>query len=369
MKSPDSLLPVVPDYENSCITGLVPTFLEAEREPTWISEDVLMARQVVLFVLDGLGWEQLQKRISDLPTFSYFNGGPITTVAPSTTAAALTSITTGVPPGEHGLIGYRIPVDNGVLNTLRWSTGSGDAQKEVPPSSLQPILPFGGQRPPVVSQKKFENSGFSAAHMPDVRLHGYNTREELVSQTASLVNDGEPFVYVYWDGIDQTGHEFGFTDCYEEELFACDQMIKEFLSRIGPEVAVFVTADHGLVSVGENLISLSKEITSLIEFQSGEARFRWLHARHGARGELLQAAKEQFEDIAWVVSADEILNQGWFGPKVTEAARSRLGDVALVAREPVAFLDAAEVMSIELICRHGSLTVEEMFVPAISMVT
>ena len=83
--------------------------LEAEKEPSWISEDVLMARQVVLLVLDGLGWRQLQSRISGLPTFKQIYGEAKTTVAPSTTAAALTSITTGVPPGEHGLIGYRIP--------------------------------------------------------------------------------------------------------------------------------------------------------------------------------------------------------------------------------------------------------------------
>jgi len=369
MNSSDFISPVVPDYESSCITELVPTLLEAEKEPGWISEDVLMARQVVLLVLDGLGWRQLQSRISDLPTFKQFNGEAITTVAPSTTAAALTSITTGVPPGEHGLIGYRIPVQDKILNTLRWSTGSGDAQKEISPTLLQPVKPFGGQRPPVVSKKKFQNSGFSAAHMSDVRLHGYENRDELVSETVNLVNSGEPFVYVYWDGIDLTGHEFGFSDRYEEELFSCDLMVKEILNRVGPEVALFITADHGQVSVGENVVSLSKEVTPLIEFQSGEPRFRWLHARQGASRELFQAAKEQFESLAWVVSVDDAINQGWFGPKVTKAARMRFGDVALVAREPVAFLDAAEVMSIELICRHGSLTADEMYVPAISMVT
>ena len=145
--------------------------------------------------------------------------------------------------------------------------------------------------------------------------------------------------------------------------------MKEIINRVGPEVALFITADHGQVSVGDNLVSLSKEITSLIEFQSGEPRFRWLHARQGTNRELFQAAKEQFENLAWVVSADDVISQGWFGPKVTEAAQTRFGDVALVAREPVAFLDAAEVMSIELICRHGSLTADEMYVPAISVVT
>ena len=205
--------------------------------------------------------------------------------------------------------------------------------------------------------------------MSDGRLHGYENRDELVSETVTLINSGEPFVYVYWDGIDLTGHEFGFSDRYEEELFSCDLMVKEILNRVGPEVALFITADHGQVSVGDNLVALSKEVTSLIEFQSGEPRFRWLHARQGASRELFQAAKEQFESLAWVMSADEVVNEGWFGPKVTKAARTRFGDVALVAREPVAFLDAAEVMSIELICRHGSLTADEMYVPAISMVT
>ena len=104
MKRSDHISPVVPDYGRSCITELIPTLLEAEKEPSWISEDVLMARQVVLLVLDGLGWEQLQNRISDLPTLKQFDGESITTVAPSTTAAALTSITTGVPPGELSLI-------------------------------------------------------------------------------------------------------------------------------------------------------------------------------------------------------------------------------------------------------------------------
>ena len=36
-------------------------------------------------------------------------GGPITSVVPSTTATALTSLTVGVPPAEHGIVGYRIP--------------------------------------------------------------------------------------------------------------------------------------------------------------------------------------------------------------------------------------------------------------------
>ena len=160
-----------------------------------------------------------------------------------------------------------------------------------------------------------------------------------------------------------------FSEEYEAELLACDQMLKKIIDQIKPGVALFVTADHGQVSVGGNTISLPREVTSLIDGQSGEPRFRWLHARYGEKERLTAEVKEKFGDVAWVFTAEEIIHQEWLGPKVTEASRSRLGDVAIAAREPVAFMDTAEVMSIELVCRHGSLTSEEMLVPAISFVT
>ena len=46
-----------------------------------------------------------------------------------------------------------------------------------------------------------------------------------------------------------------------------------------------------------------------------------------------------------------------------EAARACLGDVALVAREPVAFDDPADTGPFQLVSRHGSLTSAEMLVP------
>jgi len=369
MNSASYASPVLPDFAGGCLTGLIPALVEGDTSPAWIAAEVLEAQQIILLVLDGLGWHQLQERTHITPTLSGLSGGAITTVAPSTTAAALTSITTGKPPGEHGLVGYRMPINGKILNTLRWSTGQGDAQKQIIPTEIQPCLTFGGQWPPVVTQKKFSHSGFTLAHMTNTRQVGYENRQGLVDGVVEQINNGEPFVYAYWDRIDQMGHEFGFGDQYCEELAACDKMITELINRLNPGVALLVTADHGQVEVGDRMLDLPPEVTKLIDGQSGEARFRWLHARLGSNQELYAAATEAFADVAWVVTAEQTVRQGWFGPQVTDAARSRLGDIALVARDPVGFRDAAEVMSIELIGRHGSLTAEEMLVPAISVVT
>src|SRR3546814_4032026 len=76
---------------------------------------------------------------------SVLQGGPVSTVAPSTTSTALTSIVSGMPPGEHGVVGYRMSIEGHVLNVLRWST-VGDARRSMPPGEFQLYEPFGGQR-------------------------------------------------------------------------------------------------------------------------------------------------------------------------------------------------------------------------------
>jgi hypothetical protein len=99
---------------------------------------------------------------------------------------------------------------------------------------------------------------------------------------------------------------------------------------------------------------------------SGEGRFRWLHAKPGAGDELLAAATAAHADVAWVVSRAETIENGWFGPVVSPPMANRLGDVALVAREPVSFDDPADSGPYPLVCRHGSLTPAEMLVPLLA---
>lgn len=126
--SPDGL--VVPDYGGACISNIVPALLDPSNPwPTWIPEVAADADQVVLLVLDGIGWNQLRDRQHLAPTLSTMVGGPITSVAPSTTATALTSISTGVAPGLHGIMGYRMAIGRDVLNVLRWSANGRDTAK------------------------------------------------------------------------------------------------------------------------------------------------------------------------------------------------------------------------------------------------
>ncbi|HUW03104.1 MAG TPA: alkaline phosphatase family protein [Acidimicrobiales bacterium] len=358
---------ILPDYGDACVSRVVASCLDPDGGAgAWLPDPLRGAEQVVLLVLDGLGWEQLTARSSIAPTLCAMEGGSITTVAPSTTSTALTSISTGTPPGQHGVIGYRIAVDHEVLNVLRWSTPAGDARKHILPESIQREPPFAGERPPVVTRAEFRGSGFTIAHLDGVRFTGYRTLGTLVAETQRHVDAGEPFVYVYYDGIDKVAHEYGFGPVYDAELRSVDRLVGDLLEVIGPQATLVVTADHGQVVVGDHVIELDHDVLANVAYQSGEGRFRWLHARSGRASALLSEAVSRYSDDAWVVSAEQIIEEGWFGPRVSDASAARLGDVALVARTAVAFHDPDDSGPYQLIARHGSLTAAEMYVPLLA---
>ena len=364
----DPSVPLLPAYDGPCVSAIIPALLDdPDGVPNWFPQAAATADQVVVLVLDGLGWDQFEARRSLAPCLAGMDGRPITTVAPTTTATALTSITTGSAPGDHGVMGYRLALGSDVLNVLRWTTARGDARHSIRPESVGLREPFCYQRPPIVVRAEFEHSGFSGAHLRGSRFVGYRTMSTLAIEVARLLRAGEPFVYAYYDGIDKVAHEYGLGEHYDAELIAIDWMVEYMCDVLPPGASLVVTADHGQVDVGDRVIKPHPEVLSMVQLQSGEARFRWLHAIPGAENELLDAATRHHGDVAWVVPRDEMIRDQWFGPKVCDVALQRLGDVALVAREDIAFDDPADSGPFDLIARHGSMTQAEVLVPLLAV--
>jgi hypothetical protein len=367
----------LPDYDRGCIANVVPALLggtDPDRGlPPWVPESVAHARQVVLLVVDGLGWEQLRARPALTPTLSAAEGigSSITSVAPTTTACALTSITTGRPPSQHGLLGYRLAVDDEILNVLRWTLGSGrprDARRTVPAHRFQPFPSFPGSEAPVpvVSKDEFGGTGFTAAHLGDSPLRGYKVPSSLPIEVGRLLDEGEPFIYAYYDGIDKVAHGNGLGDLYDAELRAVDRLVADLVTELPPGAVLVVTADHGEIDVGEVEL-LGRDIMSMVHFMSGEGRFRWLHARPGAAADLRAAAADRYGDTTWVMGRDELITAGLFGGPLPGDLVTRLGDVALLPHAPIAFIDPADTGENRLYSRHGSLTSDELLVPLVAL--
>lgn len=364
--------PILPDYRGANLSGVVPGCLvdPPGRRPHWFPQDLAQAQRILLLLVDGLGHEQYETHIGEMPNLSTLSGSPITTVAPSTTATALTSLSTGASPLEHGIIGYRMSMGGVVMNTLRWGSDRGDMRKSHPPEQIQPVPPFAGIAVPVLSRRDLEASAFSQAHLRGARPLGWRAVSSIVEQARSLFEAGESFVYAYYDGVDKIAHERGFGPYYVSELRSVDWLIGELIERLPSGTTIAVTADHGQVGVGDNLVTLPDELLRDVEYQSGEGRFRWLHSRRGREVGVLESATGAFGDLAWVRSREQILDEGWFGDmgvsaRADEAIR-RMGDVALVPFADVSFDDPADSGPFALQCRHGSLTSAEMLVPLLA---
>jgi predicted AlkP superfamily pyrophosphatase or phosphodiesterase len=369
--------PVLPDYTGACLTSVVPALLSGatrdEVVPGWVPDPVRGARQTVLLVVDGLGWEQLQACRSSAPTLAGAIGGPITSVVPTTTATALTSLTTGSSPSVHGIVGYRLRVDASapgrpgeVMNVLRWRTGRGDMRRQLPAPQFQRVPPFGGRAVPAVTRSEFASTGFTAAHLTGVRLFGWSVPSALVVNVRRLLGAGETFVYAYYDGLDKIAHEYGLGDHYLQELGAVDRLVGDLLGVLPPGAVLAVTSDHGQVEVGSATRLPAPALFEMVELFSGEGRFRWLHVRPGALADAMDIAEEAHGDEAWVRTQEQMVDDGWFGGPLTPETSRRLGDLALVAHAPVAFLDPADTGETRLMGRHGSLTSAEMAVPFVA---
>jgi hypothetical protein len=356
--------PIKPDYSGPNITNVVPALL-GTRSVGWLPDPVAGARSVVLLVLDGLGWEARTTHARHLPELRDLEGGPITTVVPSTTPAALTSLTTGLPPAQHGITGFRIRVDHTVLNAIRWQQENG---KRAPaPEGMQRHDVFAGRPVPVVTKAEFRTSGFTGVHLRGADFYGWETTAVLVEHVRARVADGERFVYAYYPGVDVVAHAHGLVEpFYARELEAADRIVGAVRDALPGNAAVVVTADHGQVHLDDaSWIGLGA-IDGMVAAYSGDARFRYLHARDGAARELVSAAAELVGDDGWVFSREQLLDEGWMGDGVSRPARQRVGDVVLAARGSVAFVDPTFLRETGLRSAHGSLTPRELEVPLVA---
>ena len=361
---PQRPTPVRPAYDGAWIGGIVPG-LQSPTPPDWLPDVAAAASRVVVLVLDGLGWTMLRDHADRMPTLAGMDGGHITCAAPSTTAAGLPSITTGLTPAEHGLLGYRIGLDAGVLNVLAWRLDTGKRGPE--PDTIQPHPSFGGRTVPVVVKAEFEGSGFTGAHLPGNSMRGWQTPAVLREQVRIALAEDARVVYAYYDGIDKVAHPHGLHGPYfTAELGDTDRLVSELLDIVPRDGALVVTADHGHVEVGPDQIREVDVDSRLVRRLAGESRFRSVYARTNKQKALYEACMEAHGEESWVFTREELFDDGWLGVGGPVHHHRRVGDVVLAPFADIGFADPATPRENNMASRHGSLTEREMLVPLLA---
>ncbi|MDV3126389.1 alkaline phosphatase family protein [Mycobacterium sp. 21AC1] len=333
-----------------------------------------------VLLVDGLGAELLDAHADDAPVLTGLRGRTLQVGFPSTTAAGLAAVGTGVRSGEHGMVGYSFRVPDafpgtGVINALRWRPHpwGEDLRERVPPEQIQPLpttferAAAAGIAVSVVSGAEFAHSGLTRAVLRGARYRGVHAIGELAAGVVDVIA-GRGFCYGYHSELDLVGHLHGPGSLpWRMQLRQVDRLVESVVEALPPGGLLAVVADHGMVTVDSATtvdIDASLPLLAGVQAVGGEARARHVYVTDGAVGDVLAAWRETLADTAWVLSRDEAVAAGWFGDRVRDDVRPRIGDVVAAARDRAAMVRRdTEPLESSLIGHHGSLTSAEQNIP------
>jgi hypothetical protein len=380
--------PPLPRYGEASLADLLPSLLAALDVPGFANPlGVEPLRRACLLVVDGLGWDLLlaNRRFAPVLAGAAERGRAVTTGFPSTTSTSLASIGTGLPPGRHGLVGYTIalPGMERAFNCLRWSPyglgGAKDLRDRVVPERVQPeptgfeVAAADGVEVTSVGAGQFAASGFTRAALRGGDYWRTHSLGDQADGALRGLNKGRrSLVYLYHPDLDRTGHVRGVDgQAWRLELAHIDQLVTQIAERLPGDAALFVTGDHGMVDLRpEERIDLADrpELAAGVRLLAGEARARHVHTERGAADDVLATWRGLLGHAMWVVSREEAIAAGWFGPQVADETRARVGDVVAAASGPIGVVQR-EVDPTQAILtgHHGSLTPAEQLVPFLEL--
>ncbi|MEI5582397.1 MULTISPECIES: alkaline phosphatase family protein [unclassified Agromyces] len=338
------------------------------------------ASSAVVVLVDGLGAANLAARAGHARTLVGRMGrrDVIRTVFPSTTAAAIASFATGVLPGVHGLMGYRVPDrrNDRVVNQLSgWDELMVPEEWQPHPTVFDRSTEL-GIRAVAIGGTRYATSGFTRAVLRGAEYRAGATVADRFAEALRVVQEGPALVYVYVSELDQIAHAHGWeSDRWIAALESLDAEVAAFERRMPRGVGLLVTADHGMVDVPAHrhvFVDSRPELLDGVRHVAGEPRCLGLVLEPGlnddARAALLDGWREAEGSRAWVMSGEEAVAAGLYGD-VDARNRDRIADVLIAARSGVAYYDRrdADRRGESMIGQHGSMTDDETRIPLIRM--
>jgi len=398
-----------PQYQGSCISNIPDLLKEIfeinnNKSPKNLykhaAEKVCLEqnKKVVLIIIDGFGYSQFLKQYKkDQFLTNLTNKGivrPLTSVFPSQTTNALTTLNTGLTPQEHGLFEYFIYLKNiGLINSLKFervnSTKKTLTEEGV---KLSNLLLKGKTIHDTLSENEIKTfthinltNAFSACSktifhgstiMPALKISDQITglRKNLEEN-----KDKTAYFFVHIDTPDTIAHKYGpNSDQYYNEISNITYLLnRELIQKLDPKTAkntlLLLTADHGLVDVDtEKTVYLPKTALHMQTEKNqepiaptGSYREIFLHIEEKKLAETKQWLLKKIGDKAQIIETQEAIEKDLFGVgNVSEGFFERTGNLLILpyGNETIWFKGPQE-REINYLGQHGGLSRQEMLVP------
>ena len=409
--------------EATCPTTSLVTNAQAAQAAKRLGLDQLGDAQapLVMVLVDGLGWQMLRECAGHTPNLRRLlaDSDYLHTCAPSTTAAALTTLATGVYPGAHAMVGYavrdpllrgqlgagHVPKASDVFDLITFKNSSHDplAWQSVPTlierANAKAKAGYGSPLGAVsIGRSKFAGSGLSLAAWRGFKHIGVDALDQRPYQAYRAIKEGAKLVYLYVGELDHAGHNHGWhSDKWLQALEALDAMVGQLFRRLPAGTRIVLTADHGMVDTDRHHridLAKEKELAKDVVAVAGESRFLQLYVaddvasasaagspglgvagprgvcgvvENNGREELAQSVAKRWAeflgDRAIWVGTDPAPLMGPLSP----GARAAVGDVLVALNDNWTVVDSRvqSFHATQLIGVHGSLTPVELEVPLI----
>jgi hypothetical protein len=399
---------VLPDYDGRSLANVPATLLALLgadapdpaqhlcpplEAPYWA--DAGPIRRLIVVLLDALGYLALRERLrerersvwSRLATVGRLL--PMTSICPSTTATALATLFTGLPPIAHGILGYELWLrEVGLLTQMLALRPALGPDKEtlldwgIKPESLMPSVSLGAlcdkadiATTALVPAQHVRGALTRMCYRGFYRIAGYADSVDMWNALHSLLgqDDAERSLYlVYWGGIDHTAHRHGtgrghWQTALDDVTRAAEERFFWQLTRDRrADTAVVLLADHGFIDApadqGHRVDTDPVFQQELLIPHSGESRLAYLHCLDQDLTALQQRFQATLGEGLTVLSSREAIDAGLFGPgEPHPEAACRLGHLIVASRGKGYLIRDAD--GTKLRGRHGGLGAQEMLVP------
>ena len=343
----------------------------------WDTADTL-----VFFLIDGLGDAFLSRNREIAPALWRDRVQSLTSVFPSTTATAITTLMTAEPAAVHGLLGWYVRDEEtgSVVAPLpmrhRGGVAVDDADLLARLLQTAPMLQTARRDSRFVTLPELANGPYSRHHRRSASVNAYETLDSLAWSVfradREMTESGsqQKFIYAYSPLLDATGHDFGMESQQSRDVLARLDHAYAQMRHLLPEAQFVVSADHGFIdNPAEKQIVLSDhpDLYSMLRGPlTGERRVAYCHVKPECQTTFGLRVAERFGDCLHAMPAALAFDAGLFGPGEGVNALQRGGDWLLIPRDDWTVLDnVAGEQGHDMRGVHGGLSAGEMDVPLI----
>ena len=346
------------------------------------------SNSVIAVLVDGLGTANLKFGAGHAPFLNreLATSGSIHAGFPSTTASSITSFATGLPVGQHGIVGYKVldPSTNQPVNQLTGWSSKVDPLRWQPYETIAERAVAQGVPAFVIGPSDYEKSGFTTLTMRGAHYLPAKTLHDRVKTAIDVVSSHQhSLVYLYVPELDQAAHAYGVNS--HEWLVQLENLdgeiallTKSLVSKRLEKVGLALTADHGVIDVAKsNQIFLDELLLPGLKLVAGDPRVNYLYLQDSTEDSVAQATESIEEQLSNSVvgrsvrlaTKQQLVDAGWFGARVSDVAAARMPDIFAIAVGKVALYhrEFAPTKSLDMIGQHGSISAEELSIPMLRL--